>query len=203
MFGKITVIKSLLLPKLAFSIQTLHIPTNIIKQIKSMIFSFLWGNNEKIKRNTLIGNKLEGGLDVPDIEIYEKSLKLKWIKSLGCDEHANWKVIPKFFLNQYGKNLLILKMNLDSIKSLPPIKYPLSQFYNDILAYYVEFNNLTICKKPTSFHDIRSQIIWGNRFIKHNGKCVIFLSWINSGITYVNDIINDAGEVSETTILDK
>ena len=40
-----------------------------------MLFNYLWGNNrEKIKRATLIGNKLEGGLEMPDVEIYARQL---------------------------------------------------------------------------------------------------------------------------------
>jgi len=42
-----------------------------------MIFNFLWDNkNEKIKRKTLIGDKLKGGLNMIDIESYIISIKL-------------------------------------------------------------------------------------------------------------------------------
>ena len=77
MFGKITVIKSLLIPKFTYLLQAIAIPNNIVKQINSMLYSFLWGNNkEKIKRTTLIGNKLEGGLKLPDIEIKGNEVKM-------------------------------------------------------------------------------------------------------------------------------
>ena len=204
MFGKITIVKTLILPKLAYIIQAISIPNKICKQINSMIFKFVWGNNsEKIKRKTLIGNKLEGGLEVPDVELFSKTLKLKWLKSLTSEEEANWKIIPNFFLNQYGENLLILKMNVDSLKSLPPIQYTLSLFYNEILTWYIDLNNLKPIKKPNTFYDIRTQVMWGNRYIKFKGKCLIFKDWIKSGLVFVNDIINDKGEINETFILAK
>ena len=201
MFGKVTIVKSLILPKLSFLIQTIPIANNIIKQLNSMIFNFVWGNKaEKIKRTTLIGNRLEGGLEIPDIDIYSKTLKLKWLKSLCSNDNANWKIIPNFFLSQYGDNCLILQMNLDSLKSLPNIKYNIPTFYKDVLRYFFELNNLHVTPKPQTFYDIRTQIIWGNRFIKYKGKCLVFNSWINSGLLFINDVIDDNGEIKETVL---
>lgn len=46
-----------------------------------MFFKFLWSSKkEKVKRTTLIGNKLQGGLEITDLETYSKALILKWIK---------------------------------------------------------------------------------------------------------------------------
>jgi hypothetical protein len=109
-FGKLTVIKSLIIPKFIYLLQSISISEKHIKKINAMVYNFLWdGKQEKIRRNTLSGNKLKGGIQIPDIEITSKTLKVKWIKSLISEENANWKIIPKYFLNQYGKNLLILK----------------------------------------------------------------------------------------------
>ena len=57
-------------------------------------------------------------------------------------------------------------MNVDSLKSLPPIQYTLSLFYNEILTWYIDLNNLKPIKKPNTFYDIRTQVMWGNRYIK-------------------------------------
>ena len=175
------------------------IPKECQKQINSLIFNFIWSNkSEKIKRNTLIGEKLDGGLEIPDIEIYSKTLKLKWLKFLVSNEDANWKVIPKFFLNQYGQDLFILKMNLDSLKSLPPVKHEIPIFYKDLINHFIEVNNP--CKNPKSFYEIRKQVIWGNCFIKFKGKCLVYHSWLKSGIIFINDIIDANGEIKATII---
>jgi hypothetical protein len=202
-FGKITVLKSLFFPKLTYLLQSITTPKYVLSQINSMIFKFVWGNNqEKIKRKTLIGKKADGGLDVPDIETFSKTLKLKWLKLINSNDNANWKLIPKFFLNQYGKNLLVLKMNTDSFKSLPSVQYNLPEFYIEILKHFVELNNI-MNRPPKSFHEIRSQIIWGNRFIKHRGKTLLFQSWIDSELIYINDLLNENGEIKVSVILDK
>ena len=54
-FGKITVIKSLLFPKLVYLAQNIVTPESITKQINSMIFDFFWnGKRDKIKRTTIM-----------------------------------------------------------------------------------------------------------------------------------------------------
>ena len=55
-----------------------------------MLFRFLWNNKpEKIKLSILIGNKQEGGIEMPDFETYSKCLKIKWIKLLCHNDEAN------------------------------------------------------------------------------------------------------------------
>ena len=53
----------------------------------------------------------------------------------------------------------------------------------------------TIC--PQNFRDIRKQIIWGNKYIKYNGKCLVKVNWIKSGIIFINDILDEYGHISE------
>ena len=50
MYGKVTIIKSLLIPKLVFISLVLSPPSKIIKQVNSMIFSFLWNGRDKVMR---------------------------------------------------------------------------------------------------------------------------------------------------------
>ena len=107
-YGKITVIKSILLPKFVYLFQSLTTPKHIIDTLNKILYEFLWsGKGEKIKRKTLIGDIQDGGLKMIDIPSFVKSIKLKWIGKLLDEEKANWKIIPTCFLNQFGENLLI------------------------------------------------------------------------------------------------
>ena len=45
------------------------------------------------------------------------------------------------------------------------------------------------------------QIIWGNKFITYKGKSLMIENWINSGIIFINDIIDGQGNISEVVIL--
>ena len=156
-----------------------------------MLYGFLWsGKREKIKRNTLIGNKMQGGIEMIDLESFIITIKLKWITALTSIDDANWKLIPKYYFRNYGNNLLIFYSNLDSMKSIRTNHLP--EFYKNLLEVWLK------CRSPdnkqiSTYSDVRKQIIWGNKFIKINGQCLIFNSWINSNLIFINDIINERG----------
>lgn len=196
-YGKIQIIKTLLIPKFTYLLQSLVAPKHIINKINSMLFDFLWnGKREKIKRTTLIGNREEGGLGMIDIETYMKSIKIKWIQHLLNNEIANWKCIPHFFLDQFGTNFLIFYMNYNSPKTLPQVKYKIPSFYTDIVSIWSEVNNKHK-QFPNNFYNIRKEIIWGNKHILLNGKNLIFKHWIDSGILFLNDLIGENGHIQE------
>ena len=169
-FGKIKLIKLNLLPMFTYLFQSIYVPDYVLNSINKQFFDFLWGEKrEKIKRNTLIGDIREGGMKMIDIKLFVKSIKVSWVKRLMLtDDDSNWQEITKFYLNQYGKKLLIFYMNFDSIKFLPKIKHKLPPFYSDILKVWIEFKKITNAKsKNEKFHDIRNQLLWGNANIKN------------------------------------
>ena len=204
-YGKITIIKTLLLPKFTYQFHSNYVPEKVIKEINSLFFNFLWeGKGEKIKRNTLIGSKYEGGLGMIDIRSYIKAIKTKWIQKLLSEiSYASWTVIPRYFFNQYGENFLVFYMNIDSFKNLPPMKPKLPAFYLDLVKTWIEFTHGSI-KKPKHFYEIRKQLLWGNYMLKNtSGKLIIFQHWIKSGILFVNDVLSQNGSVDEGIIYRK
>ena len=50
---------------------------------------------------------------------------------------------------------------------------------------------------------VKAQIIWGNDLIKFNKKPLYFSNWIKSNIIYINDLLNEKGELQEGYIRDK
>ena len=113
--GKILIIKTLILPKFTFLASSCVVPKMYIKEIESCFYRFIWnGKPDKIKRLTLIGDYEKGGLNMVDINSYFKSLKVSWVKRLLSSETSNWKVILKKYLDKFGKNWLIFKMNIDN-----------------------------------------------------------------------------------------
>jgi len=80
--GKITVIKTFALPKLIYSLSVLsNPPMNVLTEINSLILKFIWDNKpDKIKRNRLKTPISEGGLSVPDICDFNRSIKAGLIK---------------------------------------------------------------------------------------------------------------------------
>jgi hypothetical protein len=54
-----------------------------------------------------------------------------------------------------------------------------------------------------TFSNVRKEILWGNRFIIFENKYLFFKEWINSGIFFVNDIIDKNGKITQEFILHK
>lgn len=69
LLGKVTVIKSLTLPKIIHLLTSL--PNLKTDELNRLFYSFIWdGKTEKIKRETLIGDFLDGGLKMINIKSF-------------------------------------------------------------------------------------------------------------------------------------
>jgi len=81
--GKITVIKSILLPTILYQCSNLYVPPNFTTLVHKELFKFLWNNKPaKIKAETIMADMQEGGLKIPHLPTIVESLKVMWIKRL-------------------------------------------------------------------------------------------------------------------------
>ena len=80
--GRITVIQTLILPKLVHLFTTLPNPGDkILKQFNDMLFQFVWqGPIEKIKKEVLFKDYTNGGLKMINLTAFINSLKSTWIR---------------------------------------------------------------------------------------------------------------------------
>ena len=77
--GKVTVIKTLALPKLVYLLSVLPTPDKkIINKIDQMISTFLWDGKPKIARSFLENDINQGGLKLTNIMLFNCALKLSW-----------------------------------------------------------------------------------------------------------------------------
>ena len=68
LYGKITIIKSCLLPKIFYILSALPTPEVFIKQLNTIIYNFLWKGPDKIARLAVINDLKFGGLNLTDLE---------------------------------------------------------------------------------------------------------------------------------------
>jgi hypothetical protein len=52
-----------------------------------------------------------------DIDKYIEAIQIKWVKKLTSKNVANWKVIPFYYFNKFGPELMIFNMSIDTVKS--------------------------------------------------------------------------------------
>ena len=103
LFGKVLIIKSMVLSNITLQASVLPIPDTIEKKLNRLIFNYLWSSNEKIKRTVVIRTLNEGGLNVTDIESWFLSLKTAWIPRLYNSGHK-WTCIFNYYLSKNGLN---------------------------------------------------------------------------------------------------
>ena len=87
------ILKSLAVSQIVYVLSSLPTPQGVIKEINSLLYDLLLdGKSDKIKRTEMINSYSKGGLKMIDIQSFNQSLKMKWIKGyLDDDNQAKWK----------------------------------------------------------------------------------------------------------------
>ena len=172
LFVKSCIINTLALSKLTYIASILNSPENdFIKKIQRLIYNFIWDKTERIKRNTLIGNVLKGGLAVVDIECKIKALKASWVPRLLKNKNILYKIF-----DSYCKQINIdvnyaLQFSEKKIENMQKLgKLPM--FYQQVLCSFNE------CK-PKNSENISSikivqQPIWNNCNFLYKGNSLFF-----------------------------
>ena len=80
----------------------LSFPSSFVSAVNQAIKSFIWGKTAKIKHTAMIGPKEKEGLNMPDFEIVNNSLKVTWVRRLNDSADASWSAIPLAFLSNVG-----------------------------------------------------------------------------------------------------
>ena len=75
-YGKVTIIKSFLIPKFVYVCSVLPTPKELVKELNQLLFKFLWNGTDKVTRVSAINKYEEGGLKMTDLNYMIKSLRL-------------------------------------------------------------------------------------------------------------------------------
>ena len=156
-----------LLAQLVYTASMLTVPSLVIKNVQTELFSFLWKNKkDKIKRTVMYQLLAEGGLNFVNFSAVVKSLRLAWISRLLSNTTDSWKAIPNYYFNTYGglKFLLKCNYNADSINNGLPT------FYWELLQYFQEF------KDKTNIFSYGKFLLWNNELITIDKKTLFWKS---------------------------
>ena len=107
----------------------------------------------------------------------------RWAKRLSSETKCKWKIIPHYYLENVGKEL-IFECNYDC-KFLDTSHYP--PFYKTVLSAWQEVN-AAIQKEHQSIHN---EFIWNNKHIVANNKSLYIKSWHEAGVTKIKDLVKD------------
>ena len=101
-YTQVTIIKSLLLPKMLYVFSVLTTPGEFIKQLNTIIYNFLWKGTDKIARKAAVNDLKYGGLNLIDLETYVKSSRLAWLNRIFSGGSSPWKAYIKYLLEDFG-----------------------------------------------------------------------------------------------------
>ena len=148
----------------------LPVPDHYIQEISKLIFNFIWaGKPPKIKRNTIIGEKKDGGLKMCDFKIMEKALKITWVNRIQDESQASWKIIPSQLLHKHGSLAFLTKCNFAA--GMLDLDDKLPTFYKKKLDYWSEFKIATgIDSKTNPNNEIDSGFCFKNGGTKKQKK---------------------------------
>ena len=199
-FGKVQVIKSLALGSLIYTASCCPTPGDVVDKINKILFSFIWGKTEKIKRDTLIGSKCNGGVNMVDIQSQLEALKAAWIPRIMTENNQHWKELPKQYINKLGTDFYILKTTLSDTNSCPSIK-SIPSFYQEVIISFTK-SKIGKCKEI----DV-NQPLFGNQLLTYGEErkaiSPYFINWINSGILTIKDLSITDGKLNEQYIYEK
>ena len=117
LFGKVTIIKTLAIPKLTYIATNCIYTDIIIQQITRILYNFIWGKRDRIKRNVLISRIEYGGINMLDVESHFLALKAAWIERILISKENAWSFMAKFNLHPFME--CIQNMTFSDRQSLP------------------------------------------------------------------------------------
>jgi hypothetical protein len=194
--GKICIVKSLLISQFTYAMQALSAPSDILKQINTIIFRFIWKKQysntrafEKVKRKVMCKDYEEGGLKMINLIDMQNSFLLCWANKLLATTNSKWKCIPRAEFSSLGGILACFYSNVN-IKQFKGLSLIRNVFWKNVLRCWIEQfyneNRLSIMNVPA-----KSQIIWNNNDVKFKGNTLLLKDWIKGGFCIVNDVLDD------------
>ena len=183
LLGKITVIKCLAASQLVYIMSPLTSSKYYLKEIHRLFFNFLWdGKGDKFKRSEIINDYENGGLNMLDIQTFNRALKAKWItKYLDNSNNGKWKFFFDHFLAQQDTKLLLTG-------NLKPTDVNGLNIQDDFTKELVEiWTELNYEENPDNFERLP---IWYNSLLRVANQPIFYRDWSRAGINHVKDILN-------------
>ena len=185
--GRITVVKTLILPILNHLFISLPNPSDdILKNVIQLMYNFIWSSPiDRIKRDVLQNDIEDGGLKMINLSAFILALKCTWIRRLFKTDNK-WQNV---FLSNvhvelekfYGCGSVYIQKLQQHIKN---------KFWQDVLKAW---QLLREKDEYDSWECFLASPIWLNNNIKVANKPIFYKDWFENGIRFINDIVNEDG----------
>ena len=194
LYGKVIITKTFILSKINFIIQSLSLPQEVLAQIDSIIFTFLWKKKysnrkafEKIKRNNLCKDAADGGLSAISVKDQQNTFLLRWLDKACKDVlegNTQGKVIDSL-CRSLGSFTYLTEATVKA-KEVKEIQLVKSKFWRDIVITWLDFDKGPhLMDFESEEYKIRNQPLFYNNEVRFKNKPLLIKKWIKGGIRFV------------------
>ncbi len=181
--GRVLIVKSLALSKFQYLASLIKIPQNVIMQVNSIIYEFIWnGKTDKVKRKLFEQDYSKGGYKMINLNDIITSASAMWVKKILDSTDRAWKHTLEWFSKR--KNLSIFLMSNFDASELPITMPP---YYTETIY---NWSQLT-AQSTGSIISIKEQCLWYNKTLKVGGKSVYSDRLFSLGMWVVGDLFEN------------
>ena len=183
--GKITVVKSLLIPKFNHLILAIPNPSkDFMNILQKQIYNFIWKIKEiRLAEINFQMTLLIGGLRLFKVDVFFKALKCTWIRRIvnGTIDEKGMMLFSKLTGLNYDDLEKGANHTLNVARNVKNV------FWKEVL---VEWSNVKRKHIPSTIDDVLKSCIWDTENIKIGGKEISYQNWRKAGIYSVSDLVH-------------
>ena len=210
LYGKIIICKTYLLSQLSYVIQSLSLPNEVLTEIDTLLFKFIWQKTfsekkaiEKIKRSIICRDIDKGGLNMIKIRDQQRVFLIRWLQKV-IDPQTISNLTNSNIPNIYFKEMGGIKYMTSATVSVPDIKLPgVPGFWKDVIKTWLDINANSEATPKNTAKDILQEPLFFNGSVKYKGNPLYFRPWIRAGITHVFHIFENGQILTINRLLTK
>ena len=92
LIGRIQIVKTFAIPKLMFRASAVSVSKDLMKEAESIFYHFIWNGKDKVKRNAVISEVENGGLNMLDTESMIRSKRVICLQKFLQDYESPLKM---------------------------------------------------------------------------------------------------------------
>ena len=187
MLGKVTVLKTIIIPKLVYLMKVLPSPNMaFFAEMERCFKNFIWEEKKpKIIISQLEKDIAEGGLRLTNLSVLNKALKITWIPKI-VKEEGLWQDLFESSIVSNRKNIW-----MQDLLSLHKMKRKVKNlFWKEVISAWVSYKEISIDEI-----DVRTFPIWNSHFLQNSNIIMKKNEFKKRGLVYINDLLTDMGEL--------
>ena len=138
LLGRIQIVKTFAIPKFMFRASVIPTSKELIKEVNSILHSFIWNGKDKVKRHALISDIEMGGLKMLDIDSMIGATRITRLKKFLEDYQSTWKTILDKLLSPV-RGRFVLHCNFHTSK----LKISLPEYHKECYDAWSDFSVMT------------------------------------------------------------